>query len=180
MASDSSQIARRLKEQREAAGLTQTEAAALLGVVPMTISKRERGVLGISAQMFEDVMATYHRNAKPGSELSRLSFPVPRGTNPGVVAEGSVFYGPNPGGLEARKKIEHFVREMTRAEATDDEIDWIQETFRRPETARLAMHDGDGKPLTPKQVDEQFDALIEGMRHIITRRIERRKRGKGK
>jgi hypothetical protein len=101
---------------------------------------------------------------------------VSRGTSAGLVAEARKPYGLVSITPAVASKLELFKREMIRAGADDAEVDYIEETFRRPETARLAHHDSEGKTLSPKQVEEQYDALIDGVRHIIRRRIDRRRK----
>lgn len=160
-----------LKEAREAAGLTQAQAAEALGVHELTVSRWERGDREPGGKNFDEALRLYRQTALDRSAYNG----VPRGTS-GILSEDRKPYGQNAGGLEARKKVALFVSEMIDAGADRAEVDFIEETFRRPETARLAMHDSDGKLLTPRQVDDQYDALIDGVRHIITRRIERRRK----
>ncbi len=156
-----SQIGERLREAREAAGLTQAEAAALLGVVAMTISKREREDRGVSAEEFERMLAVY-----AAAEVKKLSHFVPRGTP--ALREAS----PIPYSLGA--KFEALTREIIRAGATDAEVDFLADVLRRPETARMIGTGADGQLLTDAAADEQWETLLDDLRAFIGRRIARR------
>lgn len=66
MAVSASQIAQWLREQRERAGLSQTEAALRAGLSPDAISKWERGEKGIMAENFVALALAY------GSDLTSM------------------------------------------------------------------------------------------------------------
>lgn len=159
-----------MRDWRHAAGLTQAEAAKLLSVDKISVSRWETGARRIKAEDFERARRMYVDYAsRLNREVHGLSQSVPRGT----IREAEASYQLSS---DVASKLELFKRMMIRAGADDAEVDFIEETFRRPETARLAHHDSDGKDLSASQVEEQYDALIDGVRHIITRRIERRRK----
>jgi transcriptional regulator with XRE-family HTH domain len=177
-----SQIGKRLAAARERSGHTQSSAAAALGLEPVTISRWERGaVKSIKSDNLSKAAALYGTTIDSLLDgLEVLGVEVPRGTTRSDL--NRFVHSAEVASVAATltrailERLELFKREMIRAGADDAEVDYIEETFRRPETARLAHHDSDGKSLSPKQVEEQYDALIDGVRQIITRRIERRRK----
>lgn len=71
-------------------------------------------------------------------------------------------------------RFEAFTREMIRAGATDEEVDFLADLLRRPETGRLIKVTQGGEKLSENAVDEQWDALLDDLRVLINRRVARR------
>lgn len=174
-----SQIGEAFRKAREQMGVSQEAAAMAIGVSPKTVSRWELGKNPPSGDTLITAAAFYGVDLATILPTMKGDIRVPRGTVMSSQRVGDRFGVYMTDAI--REKLEVFKREMLRAGADDAEVDYIEETFRRPETARLAHHDSDGKDLSRKQVEEQYDALIDGIRQIITRRIERRRKAsKGK
>lgn len=171
----SASIGKRLKTAREEADLTQEAAAKLLGVSSMTVSKRERGVLGISAEQFERVLAVYQENGRYGRRI-RLGQTVPRRTigEPGVARyEADLHWlttDPDAASPQLKARYERLVafeRKMIRDGATDEEANYIRArglSFLRAMSPEDYIGDTDEKVIGEEMLNVEFGNYLE---HVI-------------
>lgn len=165
--------------------MTQTQAAAALGVTLMTVSRWERGQsvkdrdLAAAANLYDawDLLAEY-------VEDKRLINLVPRGTLAvredasdayagARRADGSIIATDSlPNRLEVLAK--NFEREMIRAGATNDEVDYIHFATHNPESAKLFYMGGTGQPLSLERQEKELALLMEALRVWVMARIAER------
>lgn len=173
LAPPQSQISEQLRAAREAAGLTQQEAAELLGVDSQSVSRWERGERRIRAETFQRALKVYSdRQAGLG--------PV----RPGIVSEsappqyGEVGFETLTGRQRARAWLEGFLLDIAEKGADDAFMAFARRTLLNP--SNYIHHDGSaaGQPLEMR--DEQklrhMKGLSEGVRAILR---ERQKKAAG-
>lgn len=139
----------------------------------MTISKRERGVLGISAAAFEEVMEKYRDAARRrGVDLSQN---VPRGTRlnepGGQYRADEESWSPNPA---LRNKIPGraydvaiaYCRRLAAAAWPREEIEQIERLMIDPRYAQANKRKG--HDLTPEEYIMLIDATWEAVKHAAS------------
>lgn len=181
-----SKIGERLRKARDEADLTQEQAATLLGVSSMTVSKRERGVLGISAEEFERVLAVYQENGRYGRQI-RLGQIVPRRTvgEPGVSRYEADMHWLNVEEADASpqlrgryERLVSFERKMIRDGATDEEANYIRArglAFLRSMSPEEYLGDNDDKSIGEAMLDVEFNNYLEHVvGPVVAERIEAR------
>ena len=140
---------------REAAGLTQDEAAERLGLASgNTVSRWETGARHPNAADYLRATELYRRLAD-----ERRSETVPRGTE------------------KYQAIADRFRREMLRLGATDFDDDHVKERLQHLEASRFFREGEDGVELTPAQQMEEYVNYIEySLRPWVVQRIEKRRR----
>lgn len=147
-----------IRERRKAIGLSQRQLAASVGVHAITVSNWERG-----------------ENVPDERQMTRLADVF--ATSPGALRYGSS--DPDP---EERRRVPRAMREMSdllerdllRAQATDDEIEYVRAVLLLPETLRLLAGGAElGTTLTAAQEDT-FKLQLASLRAFVLELIARR------
>lgn len=171
MAERAAGIGQELRELREAAGLTQTEAATGIGVALQTISRWELEKRRIKAEDFASAHAFYQTAIEERNRrVHGLNQMVPRGTRDNLRDRPSKA-GLVPSGVESM--IEAVKRQMIREDCTDAEVDFIESASRNPDVSRMIYLDAGGSP-TFDQLIEGYEELFDSIRELLRRRIARR------
>ncbi len=166
MTTTRSQIGEKLEAGRKRAHLSRAQVAEIVGVDPQTVYRWERDERRVPGEAMVRMLEAY--GMKPtelGLDIGTL---VPRGTP--ALRESSPPY-------VTAGRFEPFLRELIRLGATDEEVDFVADVLRRPETGRLIKVGVDAQPLPDAAVDEQWAALLDDFRALIKRRIARRAGG---
>jgi transcriptional regulator with XRE-family HTH domain len=151
LAETASQISERLKSLRKRAGITQAELAAAIDVDAQTVARWERGERRPNAEAFEAAVA--HLNAVVAGLSKDVSRETPR---PDI-----------PEWLDARAAA--LDRELTRAGATDAQLDYIKSIMRSPATLKFVLRNDDGSPRPAAEQQQQLELFIDGMRFWLAR-----------
>jgi transcriptional regulator with XRE-family HTH domain len=149
------------KAAREAAGLTQDQAAQLLGVTGKTVSRWETGApikprdLAGAKSIFAEIVR----------QREFLDKKVPRGT----MSLMERILGEEGPGDARRKRIEQFEREMVRIGADDFDADYVRRAAR---DFIEQIHSAGGT-----DVDEELETYLEySLRPWVLKRIDQRRR----
>lgn len=160
---------------REAAGLTQAEAAALIGVDTQSVSRWERGTRKVKAEDYTVALELYQRAARDRAvRTTQLGQSVPRGT--GELREPKKAYGaasedswsPNPALANKIPKRAYdvaigYCRRLAASGQPADFIDQIERLMIDPRYAKANKRAG--RELSEEDwillVDDIWDAVRE-------------------
>lgn len=180
-----SQIAVALKEAREEAGLSQAAAAATAGVDAMTISRYERAERRPKRPMLLLLADTYgvqpERFGEPSEPSRRRASSVPRETN--RLDRSTLLQQGSRGGtreprhlanlpLEIRVFLDEFRLRLTKAHATEEEVDRAMALLRSRDIFSY-FSTGEPKDLPPDKVLKTMKAIAE---HVIVPELRERGR----
>lgn len=177
--------ARELIEARAASGLTQQEAAQLIGVNAQTISRWERGERRISKADYDRAMAVYAAAADRHATPTELGQNVSRGTSRGgfrfdrvrEAAAAADRYRADGGGVRLPADLEvaraKFLAEASARGATRDDLDYILSVLNSPETQQLFA----GGYRSAKSLEEaklEMETVVEMLDRWLSLRLTRR------